>query len=63
VSSDYDNASVKFMDALGREVLSQNINASNVNAINTGALSPGIYYVIIDNGSGEVNKTKITIQQ
>ncbi len=63
VSSDYDNASVKFMDALGREVLTQNISSSNVNAINTGSLSPGIYYVIIDNGSGEVNKTKITIQQ
>jgi hypothetical protein len=63
VSSDYDNASVKFMDALGREVLSQNINSSNVNTINTGSLSPGIYYVNIDNGSGEINKTKITIQQ
>jgi hypothetical protein len=63
VSNEYDNASLKFLDALGREVLLQNINSSNVNAINTGALFPGIYYVIIVNESGEVSKTKITIQQ
>ena len=62
VSADYDNASLKFMDALGREVLSQNINSSNVNAINTSTLMSGMYYVIIDNGN-ELNKTKITIQK
>ena len=63
VSNDYEGASVKFTDELGREVISQNISASNINTINTESLSPGIYYVMIDNGSGEVNKTKITIQK
>jgi hypothetical protein len=63
VSSDYDNASLKLMDALGREVLAQNINSSNVNSINTSYLTSGIYLVIIDNGNGEVSKTKITIQK
>ena len=63
VSGDYDNASLKFMDALGREVLSQNISASNVNSISTSYLTSGIYYVIIDNGNGEVHKTKIVVQK
>ena len=62
VSADYDNAGLKFMDALGREVLSQKISSSTVNSINTSALTPGMYYVVIDNGNG-LNKTKVTIQK
>ncbi len=62
VSADYDNASLKLMDALGREVLAQNINSSNVNSINTSALTSGMYLMIIDNGNG-LSKTKITIQK
>ncbi len=51
------------MDALGREVLSQNMNSSNINSINTSTLTSGMYLVIIDNGNGGVSKTKITIQK
>jgi len=63
VSSDYNNASLKFIDALGREILSQTISSSTINSINTGSLASGIYIMIIDNGNGEINKTKVTIQQ
>jgi hypothetical protein len=63
VSSDYDNANLKFIDALGREVLSQTISSSSVNSINTISLAPGMYNVIINNGNGEVSNTKITIQK
>jgi type IX secretion system substrate protein len=63
VSSDYDNANLKFIDALGREVLSQTISSSNINSINTMSLAPGMYNVIINNGNGEVSNTKITIQK
>jgi len=62
VSTDYDNAALKFVDALGREILSQKISSSNINSINTSNLNAGMYYVIIDNGNG-LNKTKITIQK
>ena len=63
VSDDYNNASVKVLDVLGREVLSQNIYSSVVNAINIGLFNSGIYYVIIDNGTGILNKTKLIIQK
>ena len=53
----------KFIDALGREILSQTISSSTINSINTGSLASGIYIMIIDNGNGEINKTKVTIQQ
>lgn len=62
VSADYDNANLKVMDALGREVLTQNISSSNVNFINTSSLISGMYLMIIDNGK-VLNKTKITIQR
>ncbi|MEO8762613.1 MAG: T9SS type A sorting domain-containing protein, partial [Bacteroidia bacterium] len=62
VSTDYDNATAKIMDALGREVLSQNISAAMVNTINATTLESGMYYVIISNGT-DVTKTKITIQK
>jgi hypothetical protein len=62
VSADYDNASLKFLDALGREVLAQNISSSYTNTINTSGLTSGMYYLIIGNGNG-VNKTKVTIQK
>jgi hypothetical protein len=62
VSPDYDNANLKLIDALGREVLSQSINSTNVNSINTSALTSGMYIMIIDNGNG-ISKTKVTIQK
>ena len=62
-SADYDNATVKFIDALGREVMSQNISSSVVNLINTGMLFPGVYTIITDNGIGSLNKTKLIIQK
>jgi hypothetical protein len=62
VSPDYNNANLKLTDALGREILTQNINSSNVNSINTSALTSGMYIMIIDNGNG-LSKTKITIQK
>ena len=63
VSADYDQAALKLLDALGREVLTQNISASNVNSINTSVLTSGMYVMVIDNGNGKVSKVKITIQK
>jgi len=62
VSTDYDNANLKFTDALGREILSQKISSSSANSINTSGLTAGMYYLIIDNGS-KTHKTKVTIQK
>ena len=62
VSADYNNAGLKITDAIGREVIAQTISASGINAINTSWLTPGMYYMIIDNGNG-LNKIKITIQK
>lgn len=63
VSDDYDNANMKFIDALGREVLAQTIHSSIKNYINTGDLTSAMYQVIITKTNGEVSKTKITIQK
>ena len=61
-SDDYQNASVKVMDALGREVLSQNLSSTNNGLVNMQSLISGMYYVIVDNGI-EITKTKITVQK
>jgi hypothetical protein len=63
ISSGYDNASLKFTDALGREVLLQSIHSTGIYSINTTSLLPGIYYVLVDDGAGNLNKTKIIIQK
>ena len=62
-SVDYDNAVVRFLDPLGREVISQAITSSTVNSINTGSLNPGVYTVITDNGNGGLHKAKLIIQK
>jgi len=61
-STDYQNASVKVTDALGREVLQQILTSIDNSLLNITNLVSGMYYVIIDNGI-EINKTKITIQK
>ncbi|HXD94482.1 MAG TPA: T9SS type A sorting domain-containing protein, partial [Bacteroidia bacterium] len=61
-SDNYKNASVKVIDALGREVIIQNLSSVDNAPINLAGLMPGIYYVIIDNGT-DINKTKITVQK
>lgn len=61
-SSDYQNASIKIIDALGREVFSQIMISTDNNVINTTSLEPGMYHVIINNGT-DIYKTKITIQK
>ena len=63
VSKEYDHANMKCLDALGREVLSQTVNSTSINSINTNSLLPGVYYILIDNGTGGFNKTKIIIQK
>jgi hypothetical protein len=62
ISKEYDNATIKLLDALGREVLIQNISASGINLINTSGLTSGIYYLSINNET-ILNKTKIIIQK
>ncbi len=63
VSDDYDNASLRFIDALGREVLEQTIHSAIKNSISAAYLEPGIYIVIITNGNGGLNKTTLIIQK
>ena len=62
-SDAYSQATMKILDAIGREVYSQVISGSDINTINTGIFASGIYYVLVVNSNGESNKTKLIIQK
>jgi hypothetical protein len=62
VSKEYDHATIKLVDALGREVLSQTIYSSDINSININLLAPGVYYMML-NDKAEMHQSKIIISK